>query len=319
MRVLGIDAGGSKTVALLAAGDGAVIASGRAGGANLRTDGELTVEKTLHAVIDQALAAAPGEAPAAVCLGIAGVDRASDAAVIRGIMRRLGFRERTLVVNDALIALVAGAGTPTGLVVVAGTGSICYGVNAAGQAARAGGWGPVLADEGSGYWIGRHALVAVMRHADGRGPKTALTAMVLERLGLAHPDDLINEIYEGPERRQLVASLGSIVAQAREAGDDVAAEILRGAATELVSAAATVIGRLEMRGDVFTTFLSGGMFRSVPWLAAEVERCLAEVAPRAVTTLLTADPARGAVTLALAEAAGHARVPVYLEALVPHP
>jgi len=314
MRVLGIDAGGSKTVALLADADGEVLAEGRSGGANLRTHGELTVEKTLHAVIDQVLDPR-ADRPQAVCLGVAGVDREDDAATIRGIMRRLGFRERTLIVNDALIALVAGAGEPKGMVIVAGTGSIAYGVNAEAVAARSGGWGPVLADEGSGYWIGRHALVAIMRHADGRGPRTALTPMVLEHLGLSRPDDLVNEVYEGAERRQLVATLGQIVEQARAGGDAVAAEILRRAAIELVDAAASVVTRLEMRGDVFQTFLSGGMFKSIPWLANQVSSRLLEVAPRATTSLLGAEPAIGAVTLARAEAVGRARVPVYRDSV----
>lgn len=316
MQVLGIDAGGSKTVALLATLNGDVIAEGRAGGANLRTHGELVVEKTLHDVIDQVLDGR-GERPVAVCLGIAGVDRQDDAATIRAVMRRLGFRDRTLIVNDALIALVAGAREPVGLVLVAGTGSIAYGVNARGLAARSGGWGPVLADEGSGYWVGRRALAAVMRHADGRGPRTSLTPMVLERLRLSRPDELVNEVYEGAERRQLVATLGPLVAQAQDAGDAVAAEILKDAASELVLAAASVVGRLEMRGDVFTAFLSGGMFRSIPWLAAEVGSRLREVAPRMTVSLLSAEPASGALCLAIAEAAGGARVPVYLDALPP--
>lgn len=310
--MLGIDAGGSKTVALLAGLDGRVVKEGRAGGANLRTHGELVVEKTLHEVIDQVLDRNT-DRPAAVCLGIAGVDRVDDAATIRGVMRRLGFREHTLIVNDALIALVAGAGEPVGLVIVAGTGSIAYGVNAAGQAARSGGWGPVLADEGSGYWIGRRALVAVMRHADGRGPRTSLTPMVFERLNVSRADEIVSEIYEGAERRQLVATLGSLVAEAQAGGDAVAAEILGDAAAELVLAAASVITRLEMRGHVFQTFLSGGMFRSLPWLTAEVTSRLREVAPRTAVSLLTAEPASGAVTLARAEAAGTARVPAYLD------
>jgi N-acetylglucosamine kinase-like BadF-type ATPase len=308
MQVLGIDAGGSKTVALLATLEGRVIAEGRAGGANLRTHGELVVEKILHEVIDQVLDGRP-ERPQAVCLGIAGVDRHDDAATIRGVMRRLGFRERTIIVNDALIALVAGAREAVGLVLVAGTGSIAYGVNARAVAARSGGWGPVLADEGSGYWIGRRALVAVMRHADGRGPRTALTPMVLERLHLARPDELVNEVYEGAERRQLVATLGPLVAP----------EILSDAASELVLAAASVVERLEMRGDVFPTFLSGGMFRSIESLSSDVRNRLAELAPRTTVSLLSAEPASGAVRLALAEAAGGARVPVYLDALAVQP
>ncbi|MEZ5285461.1 MAG: BadF/BadG/BcrA/BcrD ATPase family protein [Vicinamibacterales bacterium] len=312
MHVLGIDAGGSKTVALLATGEGRIVEEERAGGANLRTHGELVVEKTLHEVIER-ITSRLTDPPAAVCLGIAGVDRADDAATIRGVMRRLGFRDHTLIVNDALIALVAGAGQPTGLVLVAGTGSIAYGVNASGAAARSGGWGPVLADEGSGYWIGRRALVSIMRQADGRGPRTALTAMVLRQLGLSRADDLVQEIYEGAERRQLVATLGPLVDQARADGDVVAAEILRDASVELAGAAQSVITRLQMRGDVFSTFLSGGVFKSMPWLAADVAGRLTEVAPRAACALLTAEPAAGAVTLALAEAAGTARVPTYQE------
>jgi N-acetylglucosamine kinase-like BadF-type ATPase len=228
-------------------------------------------------------------------------------------MRRLGFRERTLIVNDALIALVAGAGQPFGVVIIAGTGSIAYGVNPAGRAGRSGGWGPVLADEGSGYWIGRRALVAVMRQADGRGPGTALTPLVLSHLELTRPDDLVNEVYEGPERRRVVASLGPIVEQARAAGDPVAAEILREASEELVAAAASVVRQLDMRGEVFPTVLAGGMFRSVPWLTADVVSRLREVAPRTTADVLTVEPAHGAVRLARAEAVGQARIPVYLE------
>ena len=110
-----------------------------------------------------------------------------------------------------------------------------------------------------------------------------------------------------------MATLGPLVAQAQAAGDAVAAEILKDAAAELVLAAASVISRLDMRGDVFPTFLSGGMFRSLPWLVAEVTARLGEVAPRTTVSLLAAEPATGAVALARAEAGGRARVPVYLD------
>ena len=112
---------------------------------------------------------------AAVCLGIAGVDRPADEQVIRGILRRLGYRETARVVNDAAIALAAGAPERVGIVVLAGTGSIAYGADRAGRTARAGGYGFLLADEGSGYWLGHQALRAAVRAADGRGPQTLLT------------------------------------------------------------------------------------------------------------------------------------------------
>src|ERR671919_128842 len=179
MYVLGIDAGGTKTVCYLADASGQIIGEGRGGGANLQAHGELEVEKVFHAVIDQAI----GEhaiLPAAICLGVAGVDRAEDDRVVRAIVRRLGFKSHALVVNDALVALIAGNGDEPGVVLISGTGSIAYGVNAAGYAARSGGWGYVLGDEGSGYWIGRSALAAAVREADGRGPKTRLTPLILE-------------------------------------------------------------------------------------------------------------------------------------------
>src|SRR2546428_6183622 len=137
MHVLGIDAGGTKTVCLLADEHGHVLSEGRSTGANLHASGELEVEKVLHEVMESAI----GDreiVPAAICLGIAGVDRDDEARTVRAIMRRIGYKSRVVVVNDALIALVAGAKDAPGIVIIAGTGSIVYGRNAGGPAARAG-------------------------------------------------------------------------------------------------------------------------------------------------------------------------------------
>src|SRR5262249_60111092 len=169
MHVLGIDAGGTKTVCLLADENGIVLAEARGGGANLQAVGDLEVQKVLHHVMETAIGDREIR-PAAICLGIAGVDRPQDADAVRGIMKRIGYKVRTLVVNDALVALTAGAGDGPGVVIIAGTGSIAYGRDGAGHAARAGGGGPILGDEGSGVWIGRPAPAALLRPADGRGP-----------------------------------------------------------------------------------------------------------------------------------------------------
>ena len=312
MYVLGIDAGGTKTICYLADSTGRIIGEGRGGGANLQAHGELEVEKVLHSVIDQAI----GDRsilPVAICLGVAGVDRAEDDRTVRAIVRRLGFKSHALVVNDALVALVAGNGDDPGVVLIAGTGSIAYGVNAAGYAARAGGWGYVLGDEGSGYWIGRQALAAVVRDADGRGPRTELTPLVLQHFNLSRVDGLVREVYDRGLQRQAVAQIGIVVEKARAAGDIVAAEILKKAGEELTRAAASVISRLEMRGNTFGVVLAGGMFRVIAWLAADVEERLAEVAPRATVKKLEVEPALGAVRLAVRELREGVRVPPYVE------
>ncbi len=311
MHVLGIDAGGTKTVGLLADEHGVVLSAGRGAGANLQASGELGVEKVLHQVMQAAL----GERtlrPEAICVGIAGVDREQDAAVISSIMRRISPGARVLVVNDALVALVAGAGDAPGIAVMSGTGSIAYGRNARGLAARAGGWGHVIGDEGSAYWIGRRALAAVVRDADRRGPPTTLTRDVLRHFGVAHAAALVHVVYHRDVPRSRVATLGAVVQNAREAGDAVAAEILEQAAEELAIAAGSVAARLEMRGDRFPFILGGGAFRVAPSLVADLERRLAEVAPRATVRVLSEEPAMGAVRLALAEMRGGAQIPRYV-------
>ena len=309
--MLGIDAGGTKTVCLLADADGRILSQARGGGANLQAAGELEVEKVLHRVMEEAI----GERdvrPHAVCLGIAGVDRPGDADAVRGIMHRLGFKSRTLIVNDALVALVAGVGDDPGVVLVAGTGSIAYGRDAEGRAARSGGWGYLLGDEGGGFWIGRAALAAVVRQFDGRGPATMLTELVLEEMRLANPTELIHAIYDKGLQRRAITGIAAVVQRGADAGDATASEILSRAGAELAAAAASVIGRLGMRGEVFRTVLAGGIFRGIPALVADVRARLSEIAPRSETGLLMVEPAVGAVHLARAAAHGSVRLPTYV-------
>jgi len=310
MHVLGIDAGATKTVCLLADEHGAIVDEARGAGANLHAAGELEVEKVLHELMERAIGDRP-IVPASICLGIAGVDREDDARTVRAIMRRIGYKSRVQVVNDALIALVAGADEAPGIVIIAGTGSIAYGRNAGFEAARAGGWGPILGDEGSGYWIGREALAAVVRAVDGRGPATLLTSNVLAHFGIDDPSRLPRVVYDSELPRVRVATLGPIVQLASEEGDAVATRILERAVDELASAAGSVAAQLGMRGDAFPFILAGGMFRAVPWLTAELPHRLEEIAPRSEVRVLTKEPAVGAVRLALLEARGGARIPRY--------
>jgi N-acetylglucosamine kinase-like BadF-type ATPase len=311
LRVLGIDAGGTKTVCYLADGQGRVLGEARGGGANLQSEGELGVEKVLHAVMDQATAGQDREVDA-ICLGMAGFDRHGDDLVVRAIMRRISARARVVVVNDALVALVAGVGEAPGIVIICGTGSIAYGRNAQNRAARAGGWGYILGDEGSGYWIGCRALRAVARAADGRGPATALTSRVLDHFGVARPADLVTEVYDRQLRHHALAQLARLVQLARDEGDEVATQILEAAAHELVRAGRSVIEQLAMAEETMEFVLAGGIFKGVPWLCDELKRRLPAIAPRGRVRRLEGEPALGAVRLAIAEARGGARVPDYV-------
>ena len=311
-HVIGIDAGGTKTVCLLADEQGTILSRVRGEGANLQAAGELQVEKILHQVMDDALGGRTSR-PAAICLGIAGVDRPNDAALVRGIMKRIGFPSRVLIVNDALIALETGAPGQPGVVIISGTGSIAYGRNAAGEAARSGGWGYVLGDEGSGYWIGRAALRAVLRAADHRGPATVLTPLLLDHFKVPQPQLLLHEVYHQQLKPAAIGALAECVHAAFLQGDEAAAGILRGAAGELEGSALSVARRLDLLAQPFSFILSGGIFRAVPWLEQELVRRLPVAVPHSVVTRLDREPAEGAVMLALQEARGGARIPVYKE------
>jgi N-acetylglucosamine kinase-like BadF-type ATPase len=312
MHVLGLDAGGTKTVCQLADDHGRVVAEARGGGANLRAAGEFEVERVFRRLVDDVLGHRE-VAPQAICIGIAGADREQDADTVREIVRRLGLDVPTVIVNDALTALIAGVGVDDpGVVIVAGTGSIAYGRSAGGRAARAGGWGYLLGDEGGGFWIGRAALSAVVRQFDQRGPATLLTDLVLAQMGLTTPAEVIQAVYDRGLPRHVIAGIADVVEHATRAGDAVAAEILARAASELASAAASVVTRLEMRGEVFQTILAGGIFRGIPSLATGVETRMAEVAPRSVIRRLEVEPASGAVTLALAATRGRVVIPTYI-------
>jgi N-acetylglucosamine kinase-like BadF-type ATPase len=310
VHVLGIDVGGTKTVCLLGDEEGRVLASAKGPGANLQAVGELQLEKVLHTVMEETVGQQTA-VPAAICLGIAGVDRPEDSAVVRGIMSRIGYKARILVVNDALIALQAGIGAAAGIVIVAGTGSIAYGCDGHGNAARAGGWGYVLGDEGSGYWMGRLALRAIVREADRRGHPTTLTPRVLAHFGATRPEELLQTVYRQDFKPAAVAALATYVQQARDEGDAVATAILDWGARELVGAAESVTKQLELTGEEFSFVLAGGMFKAVPWLRMEVTRLLPTIAPRSTAALLDAEPAFGAVRLALAELHGGAKLPIY--------
>jgi N-acetylglucosamine kinase-like BadF-type ATPase len=306
--VLGIDVGGTKAVCWLANERGDVLADVRGPGATLQAGGEIAVEHALRQVVLPPLRDAR-QPVSAICIGMAGVDRPEDAEVVREMLVRLSQLSSVLVVNDALIALEAGVGTGPGIVVVAGTGSIAYGRDGKGRAARSGGWGYVLGDEGSGYWLGRQALQAVMRAGDGRGVATSLTAAVLQHFGLKQASDLVHEVYAQPSQPSAIAALSGLVLAAAQDGDAVAGRIVDAGAAELTGAALAVAKQLHL--EACPVLLSGGVLRMSAYLATRVTAGLAEALPCMKVQPLNVEPVAGAVRLAAALAEGRAEVPKY--------
>jgi N-acetylglucosamine kinase-like BadF-type ATPase len=156
---------------------------------------------------------------------------------------------RVAASSDYEIALVGAFGERRGAVVLAGTGSLAFGINETGESRLAGGWGYLLGDEGSGYWLGAQALRAATRAADGRGRDTTLLKTILDTLKLAKPLDIIPWLYQhDPPRAREVAQLAPLVLECAQAGDAVAREIIQAGAFELALATRSVIRQLHLDG-----------------------------------------------------------------------
>lgn len=298
--VLGIDGGGSKTLALVAGPDGQVLGRGEAGPSNYQGVGLPAALAALEAAVAAALADSGRDRCdlAAACVGLAGVDRPDDRARLAAWAARHLPGVPVTVANDAQLALAAGTPHGWGVALLCGTGSIAYGRDAGGQMARSGGWGYLLGDEGSGYAIGLAALRAVMRAHDGRGPQTALTDAVLASYHLQSPSGLVGQAYQGSAGPASIAALAALVEMAALGGDGVAGEILREAGRELARAAWAVIMRLGLTGAVPCALAGGVIVKGAALRAATLAAAAGldiELAPVA----LVPEPALGAISLAL--------------------
>lgn len=303
--VLGVDGGGSKTLALAAAIDGEVLGRGEAGPSNYQVTGLEAALSNLEAAAEAALANAGRERGdlVAVCVGLAGVARPADRGRLAAWAKRYLPHVPVLIANDAQLVMAVGTPHGWGVAVICGTGSIALGRSPEGRTARAGGWGYLLGDEGSGYAIGLACLRAVLRAYDGRGPQTELTRLVLEHYGLDDPSGLVARTYEGAAGPASIAALAALVDTAALAGDSVARGILRDAGSELALAARAVVQQLALAGPVPCGLAGGVIVKGTALRVAFVEAAAALGCDLAPVSLVS-EPARGAVTLALGQIGG---------------
>ncbi len=299
---LGIDGGGSKTLAVIVDAEGRERGRALAGSANYAAVGLEQAVANLHAAAEQAAQAAGCRLPVkAAWLGLAGVDRPADQALLLPRLQTLADSMR--LTNDAELLLSA-LDDAVGVAIVAGTGSIALGRNARGATARAGGWGHILGDEGSGYEIGRLALQAATRAADGRGEATTLLERILAFWSLEQPDDLIGRVYSDDDKAA-IARLSALVFSAAQAGDRVARKIAQHAADELALAALTVCVALDFSGGHVALALGGGLLIHEQRFQRQVLRRLRRrlaLGQVAIVEQPALSAAQAAITLATASA-----------------
>lgn len=285
--VIGIEGGGTKSRAVALSPDRKILGRAQGGGMNLQNTPEERLKETLSHLVER-FRTRLGR-PAGLCAGLAGCDRIQDKQKLKGLFKELFPGTPVIAESDARVALYGAFEEGPGILVISGTGSVAIGQDGQGRVARAGGWGYLLGDEGSGYSIGREALRACLS-----ARKTRLESLVLKAIGVKKTEQVIPWIHAQENVPKTLARVAPLVFQAALRKDPAALEIVEAAASELCDLCFDTAERLNLERPK-VVFGGGLLTRSTP-LARRLREHLAErfflVRPRN-------DPAKGAALLAL--------------------
>lgn len=281
--VVGVDGGGTKTEAVIMDRRQQILGKGTAGPSNPLRVGVSQAATAVGEAIDRACAAANIRRSDIVAaeIGLAGVRRLELRERMRETFIDMGISD-VEVVSDADIALYGATDGEPGVVVIAGTGSICCGINGRGKRTCAGGWGPIAGDEGGGSWIARSALRAVAQASDGRGPETMLVESAVAYFHVSTADDLSTAIYAPTMTNERLAGFAKDVILAARAKDPVARKIVAEAGRDLGLAAVAVIRKLKLERERFQVAYVGGVFTAAGEVVlTRMREVVAAVAPLA--------------------------------------
>jgi len=298
---LGVDGGGTKTTAALMNATHEIVAEGTAGPSNPLRVGVETAVSNIAKAIEVACDSADliRVDIAAATLGLAGVRRQDiRERVTDSFIRRVGIK-KTTVVTDAEIALFGTTLGKAGIVVIAGTGSVCLGKDDDGKLAISGGWGPLAGDEGGGVGIAQAALHQIAKASDGRGIPTALSGLASEYFRASGPENLIVAIYSPQVDNSRIAGFARFVVEAADDGDPVALGIINDAGRELGVAACAVIKKLHLERRKIPIGCVGSIFRAGELIKSPMADTIKAVAPKAFLTEPEMVPAHAAALMAL--------------------
>jgi glucosamine kinase len=290
---MGVDGGATKTLAAVLDLESHALHLGHAGPSNPDAVGTRAAEEALLQAADRALegAGVSQQALGAAVLAVAGTDTDALARNLRSLRT-----EDWLVVNDVVGAWAAATGAGPGVAAIAGTGSNVFGVGPEGPW-RAGGWGHLLGDEGSGYWLGIQSIRAALSDRDGSGPRTALSDTAPEFFGVSSVEEIAVRLYAKPLTKGEVAALAIETAKLAEAGDAVARELYRRGGAELAGQIVAVIQRTGLRGS-FPVGLIGSAFKAGPVFIEPLIAAVHEQAPGARVATVEMAPVGGSLLLA---------------------
>jgi N-acetylglucosamine kinase-like BadF-type ATPase len=296
---LGVDVGATKTHALITDETGQAVGFGRGGPGNHQVVGYVGLRDVLRLAVGEALDTARLTASqfAGAGFGIGGYDWPQQLKEHRAAVTPLGLECPLEIVNDSVIALLAGASKGWGVVLIAGTGNNCRGRDASGREGRITGEGERFGEFGGAAELVDRAVRAVAHEWSHRGPKTALTRMFIDLAGASDLDDLIEGI--DLDRYHPDASWAPTVFQAAQSGDDAARAAIAWSARELGESACGVIRQLGIQELPFEVVMAGSLFDGGELFIDPLKATILEIAAKAQLIRLTVPPVVGAVILAM--------------------
>ncbi len=301
--VLGVDGGGTSTVAQVAASDGRILGRSEVGPSNMKATGEAAGLLAIRTAITLAMSEAATDHVHSACLGLAGIDHEDDRARVETWCREQAFSDRVFLVNHAELVLAAGTPECWGVALISGTGSIGVGRSPSGERARAGGWGHVFGDEGSGYGTAIAALRLVARRFDGRVEgdwrDDPLSHAICRATEVPDPSALVSRVYSPEFDRPRIARLASVVVQAARIDPGLHDELLEPAGEALAEIVLALARRLELPCTSLPLALAGGFLLSSEGVESTLIRRVRE-AGYSVRPCRVSEPVAGAIKLALA-------------------
>ncbi|GAF63745.1 hypothetical protein BTS2_0636 [Bacillus sp. TS-2] len=265
MFVIGIDGGGTKTIAILVSSTGEIVAQATGGTSNPNAIG---IDEAKNEILKLVLSLSIQNQKAyknvvSVFAGLSGIESPKYKEEMKQILQNQLPEIAVTIDNDAVIALFSGTFGEPGVVQISGTGSVTYGLDSKGNRHRVGGWGYLIGDEGSGYAIGRAGLHAAFLEKDNRGPSTEISNLLLEYFQVKQVDSMIPLIY-GEKARTTIASLSKIVMLAADHSDQVALEIIKYQSQQLGEQITALIqvSTFQLEGKIPVVLTGGVMNRS---------------------------------------------------------
>lgn len=300
--VIGIDGGGTKCLGVLANLDGKEVAREQAGAANLQQRGVEKATAVVKSVVDKLLESKKVNPEQVACIvaGLAGAGREDIRERAEVLIKNCWTEVPVHVVTDADVALEGAFSGEPGIVLVSGTGSICYGKNASGQTARAGGWGHLLGDEGSATWIAIKALKSALMMWDGRLPNGELRNILSKQLGVEDIAEVVPELYRGRISVSQIAGLSKSVFDLAD-DDHAARQIVLRAGRELGKLVVAVVRSLAVENDTANVALVGGVFSdktNKKKLLGPLKDEITRVCPNVKFTNPELEPVLGAISMA---------------------